>query len=466
MRPAHRWTAALLVGLTGVAGLLAACGITAPSGGPPDPAAVAASITQDGLREHLDALAAVSTGAGFRATGSTGYDDATAYVAETLAAAGWTVTEDAFTTAVFADPGGSELVVGGRSFVQGDVRPLMFAPAGDVTGPVVALDWDPDARGPGTLGCATADYGDLPADAIVLVRSGPCRRRDQVLAAQAAGAAGFVAGYPQSLGGDALRATLFGPEDLEIPAVGASRPVGDALAGAAASGTTVRLVTHAVTTDAEVRSVIADLPGQDPSAVVMLGAHLDSVVDGPGSNDNASGVASLLEIGQGLGGSRSPATVRLAFWAAEEAGLQGSSHYVKGLTETARDALRVYLNADMLASPNGFAGVYAASGTDPAAEVAHDLLTAAIRAAGGRPEDVDLGGGSDHYPFAQAGVPTGGVFAGATETGADGTVADPCYHQACDDGTDLDLELARILTAALGDAAVRLASEAGLVQSP
>jgi aminopeptidase S len=182
-------------------------------------------------------------------------------------------------------------------------------------------------------------------------------------------------------------------------------------------------------------------------------------VDGPGINDNASGVASLLEIGQALGGSRASATVRLAFWAAEETGLQGATHFVEGLTQTARDALRVYLNADMVASPNGFAGVYAASGSDPDAEVVHDLLTAAIRAAGGRPEDVDLGGGSDHAPFAQAGVPTGGVFSGATEPGAGGTAADPCYHQACDDGTDLDLDLARILAAALGDVAVRLAAE-------
>lgn len=468
MVPVRGRTHARLAALAAVASLLAACGSTTPSGAAPDPSAIAESITETGLREHLDALAAVSAASsGYRATGSAGYDAAVAYVTDTLTDTGWTVTDDTFTMSVFADPGGSELVVGGRSFGADDIRPLMFAPAGEVRGPVVAIDWDPDARGPGTLGCVSADYGDLPDDAIVLVRSGPCRRRDQVLAAQAAGAAGFVAGYPRSLGGgDVLRPTLFEPEGLEIPAVGAARPVGDALAAAAVSGTTVRLVTRATTTESNVTSVIADLLGTDPDAVVMLGAHLDSVVDGPGSNDNGSGVAGLLEMGQALGGSRSAASVRLAFWAAEETGLQGSTHYVQGLTEAQRDALIVYLNADMLASPNGFAGVYAGSGSTGVAAEVHDLLTEAIVAAGGQPEDVDLGGGSDHYAFDQAGIAIGGVFAGATETGPDGTVADPCYHQACDDGTLLDLELARVLTAALADVATRLASEPRRAASP
>jgi Zn-dependent M28 family amino/carboxypeptidase len=168
-------------------------------------------------------------------------------------------------------------------------------------------------------------------------------------------------------------------------------------------------------------------------------------VDGPGGNDNGSGVAGLLEIGQALGGTRSPAAVRLAFWAAEETGLHGSTHYVAGLAEADRAAMLVYLNADMLASPSGFAGVYAASGAAPGSDDVRALLADAIRSAGGRPQDVDLGGASDHAPFDQAGVTTGGVFAGANEIGPDGTVADPCYHQACDDGANLDLELARIL---------------------
>ena len=67
---------------------------------------------------------------------------------------------------------------------------------------------------------------------------------------------------------------------------------------------------------------------------------------------------------------------------------------------------------------------------------------------------VNLGGGSDHVPFARFGMPTGGVFSGARELVsveqaiAPGTTAglpaDACYHRACDDGSDMRLGLARL----------------------
>ena len=44
-----------------------------------------------------------------------------------------------------------------------------------------------------------------------------------------------------------------------------------------------------------------------------------------------------------------------------------------------------------------------------------------------------------------------------------GQPADPCYHQACDDGSDLDVDLARVLTAALADVAVQVANDPSLV---
>ena len=47
--------------------------------------------------------------------------------------------------------------------------------------------------------------------------------------------------------------------------------------------------------------------------VVVLGAHLDSVVDGPGMNDDGSGVAALLEIARWLGSTRREATVSYNF---------------------------------------------------------------------------------------------------------------------------------------------------------
>jgi len=107
-------------------------------------------------------------------------------------------------------------------------------------------------------------------------------------------------------------------------------------------------------------NVVAELPGSDKAKgeMVMLGAHLDSVIDGPGINDDGSGVAALLEIARALGGTHPQATVRMAFWSGEELGLHGSFRYAAALSAEQARAILVYANVDMIASPNGFAGVY------------------------------------------------------------------------------------------------------------
>ena len=202
-------------------------------------------------------------------------------------------------------------------------------------------------------------------------------------------------------------------------------------------------MTNAHTEQVPTRTVLAQLPGSSGGQVIMLGAHLDSVIDGPGINDNASGVAALLEIARALRGTRPQATVRMAFWSGEELGLHGSLRYVDGPVAEQRDAIVVYTNVDMIASLNGFAGVY----DEPAAPVsssrASGLLSAAVTRNGGTPVQVDLHSGSDHYGFVEAGIATAGVFSGfldpvseaqAVASGAEaGRPADDCYHQPCDD---------------------------------
>jgi Zn-dependent M28 family amino/carboxypeptidase len=481
-RPSRGPARAVIALVVVLAGVVAACGSSAPTapatGAPapraPDARAVAAAVTEDGLRSHLAALAAVTEPAtGYRSVGSPGYDAAADLVASELRAAGWTVSEDAFTAPVFTDDGRSVLEAGGQTYGPYDIVPLIYAPAGEVSGPVVAIDWVPGAADRTGRGCQAADYGDLPEGAIVLVRSGPCFRRDQVLAAQAAGAAGFVAGYGQAPTGSVPRATLIDPAGLEIPAVAAAGPVADALAAIAAAGGSAGVATTARTTEAPTRSVIAELEGSEPGSVIMLGAHLDSVIDGPGINDDGSGVAALLEIARALGGTRPRATVRLAMWSGEEVGLLGSMHFVTSLTEPERSAIVAYLNVDMVGSPNGFAGVYDEASAPGGSAALGALLTAAVERAGGLPVAVNLGGGSDHVPFTQAGIPIGGVFSGGGEAidaaeagsrgGTVGQSADGCNHRPCDDLSNVDLALARLLTAALADVTVRLANSPELL---
>jgi aminopeptidase S len=101
------------------------------------------------------------------------------------------------------------------------------------------------------------------------------------------------------------------------------------------------------------RNVVAQTRTGDPGRVVMIGAHLDSVPDGPGIVDNGSGVASLLEIATRLGPDPSVQnSVQFAFFGNEEAGVRGSTGYVDGLSDDDRQKIQMYLNVDMVASPN------------------------------------------------------------------------------------------------------------------
>ena len=102
------------------------------------------------------------------------------------------------------------------------------------------------------------------------------------------------------------------------------------------------------------RNVIAQTSTGDPGNVVMIGAHLDSVEDGPGIVDDGSGVASLLEIATQLSANPSVQnTVRFAFFGGEENGGEGSDGYVRGLSNEDRKKIKLYLNVDMVASKNG-----------------------------------------------------------------------------------------------------------------
>src|SRR5690606_28586870 len=150
----------------------------------------------------------------------------------------------------------------------------------------------------------------------------------------------------------------------------------------------------------------------DPERVVVAGAHLDSVPDGPGINDNASGVAALLEVATRMGGSP-PTTnaVRFAFWAAEERNLDGSAAYGKSLSRTERRAIILSLSADMAASRNAGYFVQGGFGDEaedigPAgAEVVGRTLVEELAATDAPAEPAAFDDESDHDAFIEAGIP-------------------------------------------------------------
>jgi hypothetical protein len=113
------------------------------------------------------------------------------------------------------------------------------------------------------------------------------------------------------------------------------------------------------------RNIIADSPTGNANRVVVVGAHLDSVVPGPGINDNGSGSSTILEIAEEMAklGIRNRQKVRFAFWGAEESGLLGSEHYVEWLSNEELQDIVANLNFDMLGSPNYVRFVYDGDGS-------------------------------------------------------------------------------------------------------
>ncbi len=415
-----------------VALLLVACSGAAPASAP-QVSAPAGSLA-DRLRDavSVDAVLAdmgqlqtiADTHGGIRAAGTAGYDASAGYVATALRDLGYRVQLDSFTLPLFSEVGeGLIEIPGGPAFSVGqDFRAMLFSASGDVRARVVAVGFDRNvdpatfAEHPTGKGCQA---GDLPASvrgAILLVQPGPCYRRAGALLAQQAGALAVVIAYPQWEPGFVLRPTLLTPDGITIPVIGATREVGLALDDAATSASTVHLRMTTAVVDRPVANVIADSPGGDPSAVVMLGGHLDSVLDGPGINDNGSGTMTILEVARRLAAAGTPRLrVRFAFWAGEEIGLYGSRHYLSTLGDADRSAIAVYLNFDMLGSPNGGRLVYEDRGAAAGSDQVTSLFASTLRSEGLTSETLDLSGASDHYPFEQAGIPTGGLFSGANE---------------------------------------------------
>ena len=206
-------------------------------------------------------------------------------------------------------------------------------------------------------------------------------------------------------------------------------------------------------------NVLAESARGDDSNVVMAGAHLDSVAEGPGINDNGSGSAALLETAVQMAKVNPRNTVRFAFWGAEEASLVGSTFYVNDLVANDTESLEsiaLYLNFDMVASPNyglfvydGDGDAFGLTGPDGSDDIeARFEQFFADRGVASRP--TAFSGRSDYQAFILNDIPAGGLFTGAEGIktaeeaglwgGTAGVAYDPCYHSACDTIENLSME--------------------------
>lgn len=455
--------------------------------GPPDPAALPTSaevrraVTVRAIRAHLEALQLIAErNGGNRAAGTPGHEESAAYVSNVLEDAGLEVHTEEFTIPAFEQVEQSELGVVGAAgggpegvgpFADGaDFKAMLYSASGSVQAPAAFLAFDPGASGDELTGagCESSDFAGFRKGSIAVLQAGPCLRRDQVVNAQAAGAVAVVVSYPGWHEGSVRRPTLLSPLQIEVPVLSASSELGAALfeeaREAGSSGLQMHVSTNVRTIDRSTMNVIAETPSGDDAHIVMVGGHLDSTMDGPGINDNGSGTAAILEVAVRLASAELRNRVRFAFWSGEELGLLGSRHYVENLSEDELESIALYVNLDMIASPNFVRFVYDDAGSPPGSEAINELITGWLRSQGLETDPFDLQGGSDHGSFAQAGIPVGGLFTGATELktvseaevygGRPGVPADPCYHLPCDTVEAIDEQVLDEMADAVAHAVV------------
>ena len=221
---------------------------------------------------------------------------------------------------------------------------------------------------------------------------------------------------------------------------------------AATPGATVTVTVSYVADQRSAWNVLAETDSGNDDNVVMAGAHLDSVQEGAGINDNGSGSAALLETAIQMAKVKTANTVRFAWWGAEESGLLGSEYYVENLSRgrggtTSRSTStstwsprRTTCSASTTATTRA-APRLRASSRRGSAEI-EDVFERFYAERGEPSQDSEFSGRSDYGPFIAVDIPAGGLFTGAEvpKTAAEaalyggvaGAAYDPCYHSFCD----------------------------------
>lgn len=197
------------------------------------------------------------------------------------------------------------------------------------------------------------------------------------------------------------------------------------------------------------QNVVATRPGLDPSyGVLYVGAHYDSIAEGPGANDNASGAAALLELARLFSSEAVSSTLTFIAFGSEEPRMVGSSAFVRQLDGGDRMAALGMINMDCVGvgSRVRLATIWQADRerNERVLRVAQQQASAL-----GIQHMTSIKGDSDHEPFAVAGIPSVVVFADA-----DGVPCGPDYHQPSDTSDKLDPELMKQI-AQLVDATAR-----------
>jgi Zn-dependent M28 family amino/carboxypeptidase len=450
------------------------------------------AVTTKGIMKHQTQFQEIAdANNNSRASGTPGFDASVDYVASKLRAAGYDVVVQPFTFPFFQElapttfsqtaPIAKTYQDGTDFFIQeysvsGNVVDKAVVPTNDVQIPP-----GPTASSSNS-GCEASDF--VPAseteEQVALIQRGTCGFGQKAQNAEAAGYdAAIIFNEGQAGRTDAINGTL-GEPGVTIPVIGTTFAVGEELYKAS-PGARVSISATTLLDNGNTANVIADTKAGRTDRVVVVGAHLDSVPEGPGINDNGSGSATILEVALQMSklGIQPRNQVRFAFWGAEESGLLGSEHYVSTLSKSQLNDIAVNLNFDMVSSPNYVRFVFDGDGSDTGTSgptgsgVVEDVLNDYFASQGLQTEPTALDGRSDYGPFIDVGIPAGGLFTGAEGIktpeqaaiygGTAGVAYDPCYHAACDDITNLNKRALNQMSDATAHATVAFAQTTSAV---
>ena len=240
------------------------------------------------------------------------------------------------------------------------------------------------------------------------------RRRKYDWAKRGGAAAFCIANYLPEVGVVSGSSGRGEPDD--IPAVGLSYEGGAKIAAASSDGMTkIRLRIDARRVPAEGRHIIYEVPGQTEEWVVVC-AHLDGHHLAESALDNASGAASVLEIGRRLAplAGKLRRGLRLMLFTFEEWGLYGSSRYVTELPQSEREKIALVVNLDTIVGADRLSALISEM---------EDVGRFVEKHTKNAPIPVDLirpvMGNSDHYNFFLGGIPSFRLIAGYEDPGAE-----------------------------------------------
>ncbi|MFC1853812.1 M28 family peptidase [candidate division CSSED10-310 bacterium] len=430
----------------------------------------------EAIMAHLEQLELIAQGNnGHRAAGSSGYDQSVSYIRETLSNTDFIITEQEVQVRYFeetAPPVLEMISPENTSYTWGtDYVTLSYSGSGDVHSEIVFIDPmipPGETDNSSTDGCEEEDFQNIDLTGkIAVIQRGSCYYHIKATYAEQNGASAvLIFNEGQAGRQEVISATLTAGSEVTIPVLGLSYNLGYKLYTLTQTGQTVEMhVTVTALDEWTVASnIFAETASGNDDQVIILGAHLDSVTAGPGINDDGSGSAALLELAYQIAslGYKPVNKITFAWWTAEEDGLLGSEYFLADLlanNPAALGRIAMYLNFDMIASPNYIRGVQDSdqsvidSGFEQTPPGSGDLEQSFLDYFQARDlPTVPVGiSRSDDVSFFNYGIPSSALATGSAGLKSQNEVAlfggtagepyDPCWHRACDTTDNIDQEI-------------------------